>query len=157
MSALCQKRTLCSAAILSLFDHLVGATEKRQRNRNAERLGSVGVNDQLELRRLQDREVGRLVAAEYTPSVATNQAISVAKISSVTHQAACHRVLAERINCGKCMAVGERDQLIAHGHEKRVSAQEERVSALCDQGRKDRFDLACGACIQKQQAQPQSI
>jgi hypothetical protein len=89
--------------------------------------------------------------------VGTDLTISVAEISSVTHQAARHRVLSEWIYSGKCMAVGECDQLIAHCHEKRVSAQEECVSALRDQGRKGHFNFACGACIQKQQAQPQGV
>ena len=31
-SALCQKQTFCAAAELALFDHLVGAGEKRRRN-----------------------------------------------------------------------------------------------------------------------------
>ena len=32
MSALCQQQTFCAAAELALFDHLVGAGEKRRRN-----------------------------------------------------------------------------------------------------------------------------
>jgi hypothetical protein len=56
----CAREELPYVSLKSSFDHLVGAAEKRQRNRNAERLGSSGVNDQLKVRRLQDGEVGRL-------------------------------------------------------------------------------------------------
>src|SRR6516164_432584 len=44
--------------------HLVGAGEDRGRDRQAERLGSLEVDDQLEGRRLLDREIGRLGAVE---------------------------------------------------------------------------------------------
>src|SRR5205814_7349773 len=42
------------------LDHLVGAGEKRLRHDEAERLRSLDVNDQLELGRLLDRQIGWL-------------------------------------------------------------------------------------------------
>ena len=46
------------------FDDLVGAREARWRDREAERLGSVEVDDQLEGRGLLDRQIGRFGAGE---------------------------------------------------------------------------------------------
>ena len=57
MSALGQSRTL-----LGLFDHLVGAGEQRRRHGDGERLGSFEVDNELELRGLDDWQVGRLFA-----------------------------------------------------------------------------------------------
>src|SRR5215470_12935426 len=49
---------------LGLLDQLVGAREQRRRDRQPERLGDLDVNDQLELSRLLDGEVGGLGTLE---------------------------------------------------------------------------------------------
>ena len=43
-----------------LFDHLVGASEQRRRHGEAERLGGLKINDQLEFGRLFNRQITRL-------------------------------------------------------------------------------------------------
>ena len=45
-----------------LFDHLVGAGEQYRWNVDAERLGGLQVDDEIELGGPQDRQVGRLSA-----------------------------------------------------------------------------------------------
>ena len=52
-----------------LFDHLVGAAEQRERKREAERLGGIEVDDQLDFGGLLDRQVGRLLALENAAGV----------------------------------------------------------------------------------------
>ena len=48
------------------------------------------------------------------------------------------------------MAVGQRDQLIALGHEERIGLQEQCARPLRDQIRKGHFDPARAARIQKE-------
>ena len=46
----------------ALFDHLVGNRKHARRNRQAQRLGGLHVNGQLELGWLQNRQIGRFSA-----------------------------------------------------------------------------------------------
>ncbi len=55
-AALCQTRTLSGRS----FDHLIGAGEKGGWDREAERVGGLEVDDQLELSRPLNGQLGRL-------------------------------------------------------------------------------------------------
>ena len=47
---------------MSLFDHLVGATKQRERKGDAERLASLEIDYQLDLRNSLDRQIRRFLA-----------------------------------------------------------------------------------------------
>ena len=64
MSAKCQKRT----SARQLFDHLVGSGQQTG-HRDAERLGGLEVDHQLELGGLYNRQIGRLFAFQNASAV----------------------------------------------------------------------------------------
>jgi len=55
----------------ALLDHLIRPLHQRLRDSEPERLGGIEVDDQLELRRLLDREVGRLGPPENLDVIST--------------------------------------------------------------------------------------
>jgi hypothetical protein len=50
--------------VAALLDHLVGCGQQRFRDGEAERFGGFEIDQQLELDRLDDREVGRFLTFE---------------------------------------------------------------------------------------------
>ena len=61
----------------SLLDYLVGNRQQRFRDGDAERLGGREIDDELELGRLHDRQVGGLGAFENAPSIDANLTITL--------------------------------------------------------------------------------
>src|SRR6266542_778402 len=75
------------AGVVSL-NHLVRSQQQRWRDRQAEGLGSLEVDHQLELRRLLNGEVGGLSTFEDLVHVACGTAEIVGEFRAVAHQAA---------------------------------------------------------------------
>ena len=72
---------ISGAANCSLFDHLVGAGEQRRRHCEAKHPGCLRVDDQLELGRLHDRQLGRLRAFEDAAGVDTELTIGIVRLA----------------------------------------------------------------------------
>src|SRR5215831_17637750 len=83
----------CTGTLASFsFDHLVGDGEHARRNGQPERLGRFHVDDQVELGRLHNRKIARLITLENPPSVDPNLMIGIHNAWSVAHQATSHSV-----------------------------------------------------------------
>src|SRR6516225_8092212 len=81
-----------------LLDQLVGAGEDRGRDRDAERLRCLEVNDQLETGRLLDRQIGGLLALEDPAGISAGLAPDINVVNSITDQAASCREVAPHVD-----------------------------------------------------------
>src|SRR5262245_36086321 len=59
------------------LDHLIGAADKRERHRDAERFCGLHVDDQLEFRGLLDRQLRRLLTFENSTSINAERTVCV--------------------------------------------------------------------------------
>src|SRR5262245_2313953 len=130
------KADSCSAAKKkSLFDQLVGDGEHARRNGEAKRPGSLEVDHELELGRLQDRQVGGFFALENPARVDAALAIGFGKAGSVAHQTASCGELAPFIDRRHRVADSQHDKLLALAVEEWRGGDEECPGALSDDGR----------------------
>src|SRR6516162_11248923 len=129
------------------FDHLVGASEQWQRNREAECPRGLEINDQLDSRFLLDRHVGWLVALENAPGVHAREAIQVCNSASVAHQSAGRGKRAKFIDRRHRVAERQHRELFAPAVEEWIAPDHEPAGFQCDQvceGRiNSRLLLAC--------------
>ena len=120
----------------------------------AERLGGLEVDDQLELGRLLDRQIGRLGALEDLSGVNADLAIGSREARSIADQAAGRGEFAPLIDRRNGMACRQRHELLAPAVEERIGADDERAGMQLDEGREGGVDLAFGAGLQDMELQP---
>ena len=142
------KADSCTAAILSLFDHQVGAAKQRKRYGKAEGFGSFQIDDQLDLGGLLNWEIGRLFPLENSAGVSSDQAVRLREIGSVAHETASDWKLAERIYGWNCVLGRQLDELITLGQKELFAAYNKCAYPLRDEALESRFDLAGTTCIQ---------
>ena len=100
---------------------------------DAERLGRLQVDDELELGRQLDRHFGWLLALEDAAGIDAGLAKLVRKVRSVAHQPAGFGKLAPMVQRGKRMARRQRDELHATADEQRVGTDQECIGPLFTQ------------------------
>src|SRR5215471_6429240 len=80
------------------LNHLVGGGQQCFRDGEAESVGRVEIDDELELRRLQDRQVGGVGAVENFASISASLTRPVCLVGSVAHQPAGYDMITVRIS-----------------------------------------------------------
>src|SRR5450631_149280 len=142
LSATSDRRT---AANSILFDHLVGGGEQCWRHGEAEHPGGLGVDDQLELSRLQDRQVRGLDGIEDATGVDAGLTPRIRNISSVTHQPTGFGSVTRRIYRGDRVVRRQKSQLDAAAVQERIVADEKGVRLLAHKSCESRINIAAGA------------
>ena len=119
-----------------------------RRHVEAERLGGLEVDDQLEFGRLLDRQVGRLLALENAAGVDASLLVRIRDVGPVAHQSADFGEFAVCNIAGTLWSIGEQDQLHAPASEEAIAAHKEGVRPLAQERGKRIVDLAAGAGVE---------
>src|SRR5262245_29385407 len=139
MSALCQKRTNAPQQKVPLFDHLVGAGEERRRHFNAQRLGGLEVDHQLEFRRLFNRQLGSLCSIENLDNERRRAPAQVRDIRAVRDQPAVIYKVPRLVHCGKAMHCSQFCDPPPGREELRIGKDRQRIETISCHGGEHRW------------------
>src|SRR5262250_2237185 len=120
-----------------LLNHLIRPPEQRRRNRQAEGLGGLEVDDQFELGGLFNRKIGGLRSPEDLVDVDGGAADEVGVIGAIRHEASRLGIDAVPIYGGKMLLGREVDDLSPGAPEKRRAAENDGVHAGASDRGKD--------------------
>src|SRR5215471_6329264 len=112
------------------------------------RLCGLQVDDQLELARLNNWQVGRLVALENSRRVIADLAISVSEVGSVAQQPPGHGIFAQFVHCRHAVMGGERDELLPSAIKKRIGSDQQGRGRQASHGPERGVNVSLAACVQ---------
>src|SRR5262245_16099680 len=137
------------------FNQLVGALLEMKRYVESERSGRCKVDDKLEFRRLQDRQVSGLSAIEDLTGIGADLTIHAHTIGIVAHQPAGFDSLAGGIARRNPIARREGRKLDPPAREEHVTIDEQGIGTVPYKGGEGRLNLAAGARVENLNLQPE--
>jgi hypothetical protein len=127
-----------------------------QRHVEAKCFRGLEVEDEFELHRLLDREIGGFLAFEDAAGVDAGLVKEVSNIGAVAHQTAGRSGLAPWKDCGHGVAKCQCAELLSAAIEEYVGGDRQRPGAQLNRARKDRVEFALGARMEDMQLKPKS-
>ena len=131
------------------LDHLVGAGEQLVGHGQPESPCSLVVDDELERRGLQDRQIGGLRPFDDAAGIETDLTISVPNVSPIADQAANIGIFTPGIDRRQPVVRCKLDQLDTPTVEEGIVADKESVCPFQCKRRECRVDLRAGAGAQE--------
>src|SRR6516164_7059651 len=124
-----------------LLDHFVGGGQQCFWDGEAEGVGGLEVDDQLNFCELLYWEVGRLVAFQNASGIDASLVVSIAEAAAIAHQSAGHDELTELKNRGQRMAGRQRRELFRAPAEEGTVADQDRPHTLLRKTDEARFEI----------------
>ena len=104
-------------------------TVRRRRDGEAERLGSLQIENEIEASRLQDWQIGRFLASQHPSGVDATLVISIDDARAVAHQPACFDEKTPRIDRRHHVERGKRHDAMALSIDEWITADQKRTGA----------------------------
>src|SRR4029078_2488179 len=130
-----------------LFDHLVGAPDERVGDAESERLRSLEIDGEFDLRYLLHRKLGDFFAFEYPPHVDAHWTNRVRLVRAVRHEPPGKDELARRIYRCHGMASRQGDHHFTLCQKEIFTADYKCAYLFADKGLERRFEFAGTAGI----------
>src|SRR5262245_22913893 len=138
------------------FDHLVGGEEQTGRHSEAERFGSLQIDNELELRRLRNRQVSRLRSAEDLTGIDAGLTKTISDIGAVAHQSADLGIGAAGISRGDSVSRRQRGELHPAAVKEPIWGNKQRFRTLARNRGESGIDLVTVARVEDLHLQPES-
>ena len=129
-------------------------SEQFVRHGKTEHPGGREVDDQLEVSRLHDRQIGRPVALEDAAGIAADLAACIGEVSPVAHQPADFAIFTLPECRGKRKPRRQVSELHPPAVEERVGDYEDGIQPFAHQGSEGCVDLGNGAGVDDMDLQP---
>jgi hypothetical protein len=133
------------AGFCALLDHLVGGGQQRFGDGEAERLGGLEVDHQLELGRLRDRHLIGLLSPKDVASINSDLAKHLYDTRSIAHQPASIGKDAIPVDRSDLMPRRKRCDVSATSRKERVGGNYQRINFILHHVSKGLIKLSIGA------------